>query len=193
MKIGCVLLAAGAGERFGGNKLTAKFHKKPIIEYILSSLPVSRFSQCVIVAANEHLLHIANRHGISGIINDKPEEEVCRSIRMGIEQLNDVDACMFCVADQPLLSGTTISSMIDVYTPNTILALSANGKRGNPVIFPAYLLNELATLEKGESGKNVIRRHEDTLKLLDIEDSMQLKDIDTKDQLHEISRNLASP
>lgn len=193
MKIGCVLLAAGAGERFGGNKLAAKLKNKPIIEYILYSLPVSRFSQTVIVAANEDLLNIANKYGISGVINDKPEEDVCRSIRMGIHQLSALDACMFCVADQPLLSKDTISRMIDAYTPHTILALSSNGKRGNPVIFPVYLLNELAALKKGESGKNVIQRHKDILKFFDIEDSIQLKDIDTKDQLHEIRRKLTSP
>lgn len=193
MRIGCVLLAAGAGRRFGGNKLTAELQDKPIIEYILSSLPIALFSQCVIVAANEDLLDIAKKYNVLGIINDKPQEEVRRSIRMGIEQLTGVDACMFCVADQPLLSKTTISSMIDAYISHTILALSSNGKRGNPVIFPSSLLSELTALKKGESGKTVIRGHEDILKLFDIEDSIQLKDIDTKDQLHEINRKLTSP
>lgn len=192
MKMGCILLAAGAGERFSGNKLTAKLKSKPIVEYILTSLPVSQFSQCVIVAANEYLLDIANMYGISGIINDRPEEGICRSIRMGIQQLNVVDACMFCVADQPLLSKDTITRMINAYTPYTILALSSKGKRGNPVIFPACLLSELATLKKGESGKKVIRRHEDILKLFDIKDNIQLKDIDTKDQFYEINRKLTS-
>ena len=38
MKIGCVLLAAGAASRFGGGKLFALLGGKPVIEYMLENL-----------------------------------------------------------------------------------------------------------------------------------------------------------
>jgi len=187
MTIGCILLAAGAAKRFGGNKLSATLKGKPIIEYILDSIPAEYFVQRVIVAANAILLSTAKQHGFNGVINDRPELGISRSIRLGIARLHDLDACMFCVADQPLLKKNTLSAMLDAYVPGTILALSSNGIIGNPVIYPSSLLTELSSLSGEESGKTVVSRHMNLLKHFSIGDSSQLLDIDTKENLHALS------
>lgn len=139
MKIGLILLAAGLGRRFGGCKLETKINDKSIIEYILSNIPRNDFTQIVIVAANEYILSVAEKYGISGIINDQPELSISQSVKMGTEQVKKADAYMYCVCDQPLLTKETIQGMIKEYENGTILALSHNNKRGNPVIFPSYL------------------------------------------------------
>ena len=183
MKTGCILLAAGAGARFGGNKLKAQAAGRPFVDYILSALPKERFDRCVIVAADAELLGIAAQYGVSGIINDQPGLGVSRSIRLGLEALDSVDACMFCVCDQPLLTCATLCGMLDQYIPGTILALSSNGKRGNPVLFPSSLFGNLMALGTDESGKNVMDSHPELLRLHEISDSAQLMDADTKEQL----------
>ncbi len=188
MQTGCILLAAGAGARFGGNKLKAPVAGRPFAEYILSNLPADRLDKCVIVAADAELLHMAAEHGISGVINDQPEKGVSRSIRMGLQAIGPVDACMFCVCDQPLLTRETICGMLETYVPGTILALSCDGKRGNPVLFPSSLLSELNALGPDESGKNVIHAHPGLLRLYEISDPAQLADIDTREQLTEIEK-----
>lgn len=190
MKTGCILLAAGAGARFGGNKLKAQFAGRPFVEYILSVLPKKRFETCVIVAADKELLGIAAQYGVPGVINDKPGLGVSRSIRMGLEALAPADACMFCVCDQPLLARETICGMLEAYISGTILSLSSNGKRGNPVLFPSCLFGELAALGANESGKNVIDAHPELLRLYDISDPAQLFDIDTKEQLAALEKKL---
>ena len=43
LKIGCVLLAAGEGKRFGGKKLMVLLNGKPILEHILSVVPKDDF------------------------------------------------------------------------------------------------------------------------------------------------------
>lgn len=187
MTIGCILLAAGAAKRFGGNKLSAALKGKPIIEYILDSIPAEYFVQRVIVAANAILLSTAMQHGFYGVINDRPELGISLSIRLGIARLHHLDACMFCVADQPLLKKNTLSAMLDAYVPGTILALSSNGIIGNPVIYPSSLFTELSSLSGEESGKTVAKRHIDILKHFSINDSSQLLDIDTKENLHALS------
>jgi molybdenum cofactor cytidylyltransferase len=192
MTIGCVLLAAGAGKRFGGNKLSAELNEKPIIEYILESLSTERYAQRVIVAPNHELLQKARLHGFDSVINDRPELGISRSIRLGLAQLTKVDACMFCVADQPLLARETINAMLDAYTQGTILALSVDNTLGNPVIFPSSLFPELSSLTGEESGKTVVSRHMDKLKHFSIGDRSQLLDIDTKENLHALSQLLSS-
>ncbi len=154
-----------------------------IIEYTLSNIPVDAFHQVIIVAANENILSIANRYGINGVINSQPDLGIARSIKMGTELINTADACMYLVSDQPLLKMSTITGMLSAYKKGTILALSSNGKRGNPVIFPASLYGELTSLNINESGQNVINNHLDILELYEIENSTELMDIDTKDDL----------
>ena len=191
MKKGCILLAAGAGVRFGGNKLKAKFTDKTVIEYILASLPLGRFSRCVIIAADSQMLSLAEGYGVSGMINDNPGLGIARSIRMGLETLGPAQACMFCVSDQPFLTRQTISAMLAAFEPGTILSLACSGKRGNPVIFPSKLFGELMRLQPGESGKTVIERHPDLLRLYEISDPMELMDIDTKEQLARMEKRIS--
>ena len=134
--IGCILLAAGAGARFGGGKLNAILNGKPLIEYILDSLGEAPFGRRVIVAANEHMLCTAHEFGFTGIVNGCPDLGVSLSIRLGLELMDGTDACMFCVADQPLLKPKTLSGMLDAYEPGTILVSAHKDQSGNPVIYP---------------------------------------------------------
>ncbi len=187
MKTGCILLAAGAGSRFGGSKLSANLNGKQIIEYILGNMPESYFHKRIIVAANEELLHTARRYGFDGVINDRPELGASLSIRMGLAALGEADACMFCVADQPLLQKETLEHMLRDYEPGTILTLESGGVTGNPNIFPAAFFSELSGLTGDEAGKTVISRHPELLRRHSVFDTSQLRDIDTTEHFSEVS------
>ena len=186
MKFGLVLLAAGKAKRFGESKLEANLNGKPIIEYILSSIPKRDFDEIVIVAANANLLRIAEKHGISGVINKRPEKSISESIKLGTQQVKDADAYVYCVCDQPLLSQKTIQAMLKAYKSNTILALSYKNRRGNPVIFPSNLYNELVSLKMGDSGQEVINKHIDILLHHETDDKYELMDIDTKNNFQKV-------
>ncbi len=188
MKFGMVLLAAGQSKRFRKSKLETQLNGKPIIEYILSSIPANIFDSVVIVAANQNILDIAEKYSIQGIINDRPELGLARSVAMGTNEIKETDAYMYCVSDQPLLKKSTIENMVKDYKENTILALAHNNKRGNPVIFPNYLFDELVSLENGETGQKVINNHLDILEHYNTDDSKQLLDVDTEDNFEEIKK-----
>lgn len=182
-KIGCILLAAGAGARFGGGKLAALLDGRPVIEYTLDTIRAAAFSCRVIVAPNEEMLCTARCFGFEGVINRCPDLGVSQSIRMGLKLMDGADACMFCVADQPLLKQDTLDGMLGAYEPGTILVVSHRGQCGNPVIYPARLYGELNGLMGEESGKTVACRHDDLLRLYHVADALQLEDIDTREDL----------
>ncbi len=193
MTFGCVVLAAGAGSRFGGNKLAAPVNGSPIIDYILTSLPARLFSRVAVVSADPSVIDAAQRHGFELAFNDRPELGVSRSIRMGLELTADTDACMFCVGDQPLLRRETLAGMLDVYEPGTVLMVSHDGQSGNPVIYPSALYGELSSLYGEESGKTVACRHEDLLRLFHLADASQLCDVDTREDLIAVQTLLSPP
>ena len=64
-----------------------------------------------------------------------------------------------------------------------IFAPEAEGRRGNPVLFPAALFEELLQVTGDRGGRQVIAAHPDLLRTVTVP-AAELKDIDTKEDMH---------
>ena len=98
--------------------------------------------------------------------------------------MQDMDAVLFQVSDQPLLRRDSVEQLVEVYRshPDRLVALGHDGVRGNPCLFPASLFPELLALEGDHGGSAVIRRHEDRLLLVEAS-PRELTDVDTPQAL----------
>ena len=78
MKIGCVLLAAGAGKRFGGGKLLYEVEGEPMIAHALRLFGSIPFASRVCVArrADRAIQTLAQERGFAVVINPDPERGV---------------------------------------------------------------------------------------------------------------------
>lgn len=182
MKIGCVFLASGSAERFGSNKLLTTFFGRTLVENTLAAVPAEWFARAVVVSAYDRVEEIARALGFEVKRNAHPEYGVSHTIGLGLREMEDMDACMFCVCDQPYLAGQSVRELLASYAGG-IFALSCGGQRGNPVIFPKELFGELLALKAGESGGAVIARHADMLSLLPVQSPLELADVDTREDL----------
>lgn len=188
MQIGCVLMAAGLGRRFGGNKLTqAAPDGVSLIECALAAIPGEKLARVVVVTQYPEIEKLTKKYGFTSLENPHPEVGQSESIRIGLGALSDCDAVMFQVADQPKLQKETVAELIDFAAahPDRIVGLGHRGRRGNPCIFPARFFPELMALTGDCGGRSVILAHEDDLLLLEVPSS-QLIDIDTPEQLDEL-------
>ena len=181
MNIGCVVLASGESVRFGSNKLLTNFAGKPMLSYLLNILPASL--QTIVVTRSEGVKALAEGMGFACLLHHEPE--VRDTIRLGLEALQDTDACMFCVGDQPLLTRATIQRVIDLFEdhPDCMVRAAFEGREGNPAIFPPSLYGELCALEEGEAGVTVIRRHADRVRTVEAAFAEELADADTPETL----------
>lgn len=181
MNIGCVVLASGESVRFGSNKLLADFGGKPMLSHLLDILPESL--QTIVVTRSEGVKALAEGKGFACILHHEPE--VRDTIRLGLEALQDTDACLFCVGDQPLISRVTLERMLNGYQPERGMILRAGyaGNGGNPALFPRSMYPELMALGEGESGVTVIRRHMDHVVLEEVNDQWEMSDVDTPETL----------
>ena len=184
MKLGCVLLAAGNGSRFGSNKLLAEYRGKPLISYALDAIPRDPFDKIVVVSQYEAVLSLAKEYSFTGIANNGPELGQSHSIHLGLSALSDCDAVLFQVADQPHLKQESVLALLEFYQeqPDCIAALGHKGQRGNPCIFPARFFPELMSICGDRGGNVIIQQHTDALRLLEVEVS-ELLDIDTPEIL----------
>ena len=146
MTIGCVVLAAGAGTRFGGDKLTAPVNGSPLIEYILDSLPARLFHRIVVVTANSSVIAAAEASWFRTRAQRpaRPWRQPEHPHR-ALKPMADTDACMFCVADQPLLRNGKHWPVCWTYMSpkHHSHGVSISGQSGNPVIYPSGLYGEL--------------------------------------------------
>ena len=91
MQLGLVVMAAGAGTRFGGGKLLAPFQGTPLYARALDAVPDGVFHRVAVVTAVAPMLSLAAARGFLPVVNDRPALGVSRTIALGLDALGDVD------------------------------------------------------------------------------------------------------
>ena len=188
LRVGCLLMAAGSGSRFGGCKLQAELDGKTLLERALETIPDGVFAKTVVVTSPE-LAGYVEGYPAEVCINDRPEEGLSRTVRLGTERLMDCDGILYLVSDQPLLVPSTVGRIVSAWRqePERIAAACHGGRRGNPCLFPKKLYGELCNLTGDTGGSAVIKAHEELL--LPVEtDERELTDVDTPEMLRVLKR-----
>ena len=85
MNVGCILMAAGAGQRFGGDKLLAEFKGAPLYAHALACIPAEAFAGVAVVAHAEAVLSAARRRGFCA--REKTQRPQCRTAPFSLPSL----------------------------------------------------------------------------------------------------------
>lgn len=180
-QIGCLVMAAGSASRFGENKLFARFQGKPLLELALMAVPAGLFSRVTLVGHEERALSLARGYGFDAVFNPAPELGASHTIFLGTSAMQDCDAILYMVADQPLLRPESVRAVVErwMQAPTHIVGAAHNGRCGNPCIFPKEFFPELLALSGDCGGKRVIRSHEEKLLLVEVSPE-ELFDCDTQ-------------
>lgn len=186
LQLACIFMACGRSKRFGSNKLLADYHGQPLYEAIFSAFPFELFRQNVVVTRYAEIAVSASLRGCTVAEDYDGPDDAARTIRSGLSALlPGMDGCLFLVCDQPRLSAESVAELVTEFhrNPDAIVALGHNGQRGNPVLFPAVLFQELSTLPPDTPGGKVIRAHPDLLRVVECTDPQELMDADTPEDL----------
>ena len=183
-----VVLAAGAGTRFGGNKLNAPVRNKPLYEHTLDRVQAFGAFPAFIVTGSEEIAGEAQKRGITPVWNRKPELGIARSLKLGLEEAvksrPGLKGILFSVCDQPGLDPATMQQIFRVSSlhPGSIVCAGSGGKTGNPVCWDASFFPELLALEGDEGGRQIMKKYRDKVRIVQA-DPEELKDIDRKEDL----------
>lgn len=190
MKLGCVIMAAGASSRFGENKLLQDFLRKPLFAYALETAQ-GIFEKTAVVTGYEPVKVYAEKLGFEAVENKQPEKGISHTIRLGLEAMQDCDGVLFMTADQPLLTRQTLKKLAEAFSdsPDCIHAVSADSVRGNPCVFPKTLFSELLDLQGDVGGGAVIRANSKRLRLTEVPFE-ELMDCDTPDSMEKCRKKL---
>ena len=181
-RIGCVIMASGLGKRFGGNKLMADFHGKPMIQRAVDATD-GLFAARVVVTRHESVAALCREQNLDVVLHDLPHRS--DTVRLGLEALGDLDACMFLPGDQPLLRRETVAMLLETWkdNPDRIVRPAYEDSEGSPVLFPAWAFPELKNLPEGKGGGVVIKNHPHEVCRVLIANPFELADADTPETL----------
>ena len=194
-KTALVQLAAGNGNRCGGDKLSECYQGKTLFEHSAGVYSEIDFCYKVLVAREKDLtsLQPIACYYDEIVFNPHPEDGISSSIRYGIDavlcsdayQKGEMDSVLFSVSDQPNLKTETIKKILtkkDNEEGKIIAPRTKSGKRGNPVLFPVSFLSELYQLQGDTGGNMVIKKHPELLRIVETDDS-ELFDVDRKEDI----------
>ena len=181
-QIGCVIMASGLGKRFGGNKLMADFHGKPMIQRALDASE-GLFAKRVVVTRHEQVAALCREQHVDVVLHDLPNRN--DTVRLGLGALGDLDACLFLPGDQPLLRRETVAMLLESRkeNPDSIIRPAYEDMEGSPVLFPSWAFPELLDLPEGKGGGVVVRNHPHAVVRISVADPFELADADTPEML----------
>ncbi len=179
-----IILASGFSRRMDKDKLLLEVEGIPLVERVINTAKSSNIKEFVLIYQKDEIKEIAEKHGIKAVHNPYADEGQSAAVKLGVKSSHpDADGFIFFVGDQPYLNPSTINKLIDEFQKekDTIVVPLYNGKRGNPVIFPLTLKEELLRLEGDCGGRKIIDSMEDKIKLVTIENGIEGTDIDTEE------------
>lgn len=192
MTTAAVVLAAGAGSRFGGDKLRAMLHGRPIVGHVVDAGRAAGLDPIVVVVPPTGELDDLDLGLIRRVVNPNPAEGLSSSVRLGLRALEldeAVDAAVILPGDQPLVRPEVIDGLLAALTesPATpfLVARHAEDRTPNPIVARRSiwrLADELA----GDRGFGpILATHPELVRFVDVPGSNP--DVDTRADLDRLA------
>lgn len=178
VKTGCVIMASGLSKRFGSNKLLAQFRGKTFVETALE-LTEGLFDKRLVVTRSPEIIDICENHGVPVLLHQMPNRN--EAVALGINEMMDMDACMFCPCDQPLLTRKSIEKLITEFirSSKSISRLCWEDADGSPVVFDKDYFAELGNLPEKRGGGYLVAKYPENVVRVPVNNPIELWDIDT--------------
>lgn len=186
-----VFLAAGAGRRFGGDKLLAEIGiGQSVAEVSCTKLlpAVDRLIAVVRPGADALAARLAAVGAEVSVCPDA-DEGMGASLAFGVRQAPQADGWLIALADMPLVAEADIRRVAETLRAGAAITVPVSGQqRGHPVGFSRRFFAELSALDGDTGARAVLQRHSEVITSVPVEDSRSWHDIDTPEDLAAVRR-----
>lgn len=189
MKLLTVLLAAGESVRFGGNKLLAEYGGQPLVCRVMEAMAALPDARRVAVVSDVRVAAYAASYGMEIVMNDAPRMGQGRSIALGMSAVEDEDAVLLVLGDQPRLSAASLEKLLACYerSDKGMACLRDETHAGNPAVFSRTYFAQLASIQRDRGAKGILRAHAEDLLVVDCLHPHELADADTPQALADLA------
>lgn len=133
MRTVALVLAAGAGSRFGGGKLRAPLAGRPVLQHVLDAVGAAGLDDAVVVLGEDAdaLEAAIDWRAVRRVRNPRPQDGLASSLRVGLDAVVEAspapDAVLVVLGDQPSLAPDVIRALLD-----------AAAATDRPIVRPRY-------------------------------------------------------
>jgi len=181
--IAAILLAAGAGVRFGGDKLLHPLEDGvAIAAHAARNLLAATPDVVAVVRWGDFPLYeMLEQEGCQVTMFQGAARGMGASLAHGVAQARGADGWVVALADMPRVPVAIVREIIASLAGGALIAAPVHkGERGHPVGFGAALRDELLALDGDQGARAVLERHRNAVKLVECADPGVLYDIDRK-------------
>jgi CTP:molybdopterin cytidylyltransferase MocA len=156
-----LILAAGAGRRFGGTKQLADLRGRPLLEHALDAmLAVPALDPVLVVlghAADAILERVDFREAEVVICEDWARGQGF-SLRRGIAALADAESVVITLGDQPFITPQVIAGALDRLERCDAVRTTYDGRPGHPVVLGRRVMDAVGELEGDVGARDLLAR-----------------------------------
>ena len=166
----------------GRPKLLLPFRDGTVVGSLIQALRQGGVSEIVLVIApgDEALRSWATEAGVRIAVNPEPERGMLSTILEGISVAGDTETLVVCPADLPALLPSTVRTVLAQQSP--LAVPSYQGKRGHPLVISPELIPEIRTLHLDVGLRELLDRHPDRLRIVEVDDPGCVRDVDTPEE-----------
>jgi molybdenum cofactor cytidylyltransferase len=181
-----VVLAAGLSRRMGeANKLLLEVEGGPMVARCVDAVLGSAARPVVVVTGHEQARVRAALAGRELIFvhNPEPAQGLATSLRTGIAALGDeLAGAVVCLGDMPWVHAGQIEALLAAFAASderSICVPTFDGKRGNPVLWPARYFAEIRALTGDSGARSLLAAHADEVCYVPVSNPGVTLDVDT--------------
>lgn len=181
-----ILLAAGSGKRFAGDKL---MHVLPDGTPMAVAAATHLRAACpdtiaVLRPHQDTLASLLAAVGCEIVVCADADSGMGHSLAAGVRATSDASAWVIALADMPFISTASHQAIVSsLELDASLAACSYQQQRGHPVGFSNRWLNELLAMTGDQGGKSILEKHHQDLVLCAVNDPGVVCDIDRPEDL----------
>jgi molybdenum cofactor cytidylyltransferase len=159
LRLAAVVLAAGFGRRFGGNKLTAPWEGGVLIDGALRAALAAPVEDVIVVTgADPKVIEAVQAHGdprLRIVYAEDHAKGLSASLKTGVASLRPgVHGCYIFLGDMPRIPQEVLAQLAEAIDNGAPAAAPVrHGVRGHPVILASGLFDMIMDLQ-GDRGAN---------------------------------------
>lgn len=182
MRTAGLVLAAGAGTRFGGPKAPVRVGGERLVDRAVRNLCEAGVDPVLVVLG----AWLGEVPGARVIVNPHWQAGMGSSLKAGLSVLSghdftDVEAVIVTLVDLPGLTSSAIQRVTE--HPGEIVVASYDGERGHPVKFARSHWEGVAATAQADAGARAYLRQRADIALVEVGDVATRDDVDRPEDL----------
>jgi nicotine blue oxidoreductase len=190
-----IVLAAGAGRRFGSPKATVMFRGEHLVERAIRVVRTSGCDPCFVVlgAEADSIRSRADLRPARVVVTEAWPDGMSASLKAGLAAATatDAGAAVIVLVDQPLVGAQAIERLKAAWVKGAVVAVACyDGQPRNPALFDRSVWSEVSASSHDDVGaRGWLQAHAELVTRVECSDVGDPADIDTAEDLERIEHS----